>query len=115
MKAWAAISAAAVLVALPVSVQQVADAAPDPAAVPSELPAATVASGASAADIGVVLWLAVAVVAALAALFVLRRSRTAVVADAAPAAVLAPVVSLTTTISLSRPERFGTASTVAGR
>jgi hypothetical protein len=115
MKAWAAISAAAVLVALPVSVQQAAGAVPDPAVAPAELPAAAVASGASAADLGVVLWLAVAVVAALAALVVLRRGRTAVVAVGAPAEVLAPVVPLTATIALNRPERSGTTSNAAGR
>lgn len=86
MRAWAAISAAAVLVALPLSVQQAAGdvvradlAAPlsDGAAGPAEASAAAVVptGGITSSDIGVLLWLSVAVVAAVAAFLVLRRSR----------------------------------------
>ena len=79
MKAWAAVSAAAVLVALPAAVQSGHRSAAPGGAV--DTPAPVAGSGIadtaiSATDLGMMLWLAVGLVAIVTAVLVLRHSRT---------------------------------------
>ena len=118
MKAWAAIAAAAVLVALPVSVQQASGDAVRPEVAPAptvaDLLGGAAASAPPAAGMGVVLWLAVAVLAGLAALLVLRRSRTHLTPVPDQVAPSLTVVSSTTTRRLTRTEHVGTPSSMAG-
>lgn len=105
MKAWAALSAAAVLVALPVSGRAAADVVSTATVTPVAGSGAVPATW-SAAELGVVLWLAVAVVAVVAAFLVLRHSR----AQAAPASA-GPAAGTVTT----RSAYVGSPSTVSGR
>lgn len=73
MRAWAPISAAAVLTALPITVDR---------AVADDLPAAATAAAAvdidplAAGGLGVLLWLSIALVAVVVALVVLHHSRS---------------------------------------
>ena len=124
MRAWAAISAAAVLVALPVSAQRAAgeslDTGTTGAAGVSTVSTVPAAATSSVADIGVVLWLSVAVVAALAASLVLRHSRRLIAQDAGG---LVPIVASVSgaaapaaePLSFVRPERTGVTSPLTGR
>jgi hypothetical protein len=82
MRAWAAISAAAVLVALPTTVDRAAADVLDP---DGSTPVAAVVDPLAAGHLGVWLWLSVAMIAVIVAVVVLRRSRARIVADPAPA------------------------------
>jgi hypothetical protein len=86
MRAWAAISVAAVLVALPMSVER---AAGDPVVPDAASPAVggVTAAAVPPTNLGVMLWLSVAVLAMIAACLVLHRSRI----HLAPAADVAPL------------------------
>ena len=107
MRAWAAISAAAVLVALPMSAQQ---AAGEPAVPGTTAPVADSGADVLSADsLGVMLWLAVAVVAVVTAFLVLRRTRAQL--DPVAAGSATSVIPL----SFSRSEQSGSVATSNGR
>lgn len=74
MRAWAAISAAAVLVALPSAVDRTADSVAQ-ADTTAPVAGATGAAQVSGTSLGIMLWLAVAVIAVAVSFVVLRHSR----------------------------------------
>lgn len=76
MRAWAAISVVAVLAALPMSVEQAAGDGVGTDAVAPVAGSGVAVAAVPPTNLGVMLWLSVAVVAAVAACLVLHHSRT---------------------------------------
>lgn len=97
MRAWAAIAAAAVLVALPTTVDR---AAADALPLDTTTPVAAADAGLAAdSNLGVLLWLSVALIAVVVSCVVLRRSRSQLAAgpDTAVGGTLTELRSATAT------------------